>query len=232
MPVDLNTIVGNASPQSSGTPNQNLYADMFGNVKVTEMGLRFYELNRRNLLFTTGMQDTALIAANAIATGLSATAKPIIGIYNPVGSGVDLVLLKTYLAISTIANTAVNPQGFHYVVGSTGVNLITTGTPGGAMSCNTLLKQGSQATIITGGNTALTGLVGNAVVLKPVEVAPVLNAAGNATAVSFANGVVSEAVEGSITVKQGQFLGIMNQASTTTVDVLASLLWAELPTLS
>lgn len=232
MPLDVATKVGNASATPSGNPLDKLYSDLFGALKVSPSAMRFYELNRLGLLYTVGNQDQALIAANATATGLSASAKPIIGVFNPLGSGVDLVILKSNIQITTVANSAVNPTGFYYVTGSAGNNPISTGTANGAINCKTLLKAGSAAQTFTGGNTALTGLVGNAVIVGPVGQAPVLNAGGAATAVSLPQGPCLDMLEGSLIVKPGQFLGIMNEVSITTLSITSALMWAELPTLA
>ncbi len=230
MSIDVATKVGNSAATPSGTALEKLYADLFGALKVSPSAMRFYELNRLGLLYTVGNQDQALIAANATATGLSSSAKPIIAVYNPLGSGVDLIMLKTNIQITTIANSAVNPTGFYYVTGSAGNNPITTGNANGAINCKTLLKAGSQAITFTGGNTVLTGLVGNAVIVGPVGQAPVLNAAGAATAVSLPQGPCLDMLEGSFIIKPGQFLGVMNEVSVTTLSITSAMTWAEIPT--
>lgn len=231
--MDASTSVGQPGAQSAGAVAKNLYADMFGGLKISFSGMRFYELNRMGLLYTVGSQDNALVAANAVST-LTSSAQPIIGLFNPLGSGVDLVLLKTSLLLTTIGGTAVNPLGFFYTCGTAAANPISTGTANGGINCKTLLKAGSQATTFTGGATALTGLVTSLSVLAPVGIPPVINAVGPATAISLPQYRTVDMVEGAIIVKQGQFLGVQNgtDVSLHASNVSASFTWGELPTVS
>ena len=191
---------------------------------------RFYKMTQAGLVYSCANADTALISANAIATSITATAKPIIGIFNPAASAVNLILLQAILGVSLVAASAVNPKGFYYMAAAPSqTGSLSTGTANGALNRNTFVTGAGAATIFTGGNTALTGMTGNLINLGPVGVPPVLNAAGAATAVSIANGEIVDNIDGSIVIPPGGFLGIMNNVSITTLDVLASLLWAELP---
>ncbi len=230
--MDIGSTAGASQAQNAGSLNKGLYADMFGAVKVSQGGMSWYELNRLGLLYTIGAQDVALVSLNAIATGLTATAIPIICLFNPIGSGVDLVLLKTTLALTSAGGTAVNPQGFHYITGSTANNPISTGAKNGGINCKSLLKVGSEATTMTDNNTALTGLVGSAVVIGPVGVPPVINATGPVTAVPLPQIISQDILEGQFIIKQGQFLGIMTKAdvSAHASNVSSAFYWAELPT--
>ena len=195
---------------------------------VSELHGRFYEQTFRGNTYTIGNTDTALIAANAAATSLGAAAKPIIALWNS-SATMNLVLLQTLLQITTIANSAVNPQGFNYYVGYN-QSAISTGSKGNAINLKTFQATGSVATTFTGGNTALTGLTGNLAFLRPVGIGPVLNAAGNATAVSFAQGQSVENVDSGIIIGPNQILAIMNLTAITTLDVATSLVWEEVPT--
>lgn len=232
--MDIGSVSGASQPQGSSSPNKGLFSDIFGAVKVSQGGMSLYELNRLGLLYTIGAQDVALVSLNAIATGLTATAIPIICLFNPYGSGVDLVLLKTTLALTSAGGTAVNPQGFHYVTGSAAINPISTGVKGAAINCKSLLAAGSEATTMVNNNTALTGLVGSAVVVGPVGVPPVINATGPATAVPLPQIISQDMLEGQFIIKQGQFLGIMTKAdvSAHASNVSSAFHWAELPTVN
>jgi len=73
---------------------------------------RFYEQTYRGNVYSLGISNTAATSLNAIATGLTATATPYVGVYNPPTSTVNLVILKAMIVPTTIANSAVSPGGF------------------------------------------------------------------------------------------------------------------------
>lgn len=191
---------------------------------VSECHGRFYEQNYRGNMFSFGISNTALVAANAIATGVTATAQPIIGLYNPTNSGVNLVILQASLVISTVANSAVNPGGFMWV-GSAGNNAISTGSV--PISTKTLLASGSAARAFAV-STALTGLTTNLATIKGSSLTA-FNAAGAVTAVSIPQGASLEQVDGSIIVPPGGVVALMNQLSTTTCNVTVGISWEEVP---
>jgi hypothetical protein len=225
MPIQVSGQVG---PQflSDGTGLQPLRQGKTGELVVQELHGRFYEQAMRGGLFGFGLSNTALVAANAIATGLTATAQPVIGVWNPFTSLVNLVLLQAVIVTTTIGNTAVAPGGYMWVysmgnaaisTGSNPINQKTLQSPGGAMA---------KAFAVS---TALTGLTNNLVALRAAAITPSLNAAGAATAVSLAMGQIRDDVDGAIIVPPGAVVGIMNQVSTVTMNVSVSLLWEEVP---
>src|SRR3974390_371370 len=126
MPIPaVNQIVGSKG-QFLGTPPTT--ADQQNATAVSEFNARFYQLGIRGYLFHYGISNTALVAANAIATGVTATAQPVLGLYNPLNSGVVLVPVKISLVLSTVANTAVAPGGFMQLTATN--QTVTTGTTG------------------------------------------------------------------------------------------------------
>ena len=189
---------------------------------VAEFNQRFYQLAVRGLLFHYGTSNAALVAANAIATGVTATAQPVIGLYNPSGSGVILVPLKFSLSLTTVANTAVAPGGFMQM-GATN-QAITTGTKGYSSKSFTQSSVGLAFSV----STALTGLTGSLTTMAGTSIG-VINAAGAATAVTLTPANVEEYLEGAVVIQPGNFWGLMNQVSTTTVSYTTRVLWAELP---
>lgn len=195
-----------------------------GDTMVSELHGRFYEQNYRGNLYNFGLSNTALVAANAIATGLTATAQPVVGLYNPISSGVNLVILQANIVVTTIANSAVSPGGFMWVSSPNNPAVTTGSTP---INCKTQLSSGSQAKAFAV-STALTGLTNNLAVLRGTNIAP-FNAAGAATAVSVTQGNSVENVDGSIIVPPGGYVGIMNQVSTTTCSVSVGIMWEEVP---
>lgn len=189
---------------------------------VTDAHLRLHEANFRGTLYTFGATDTALAAANAIATGVTSSAQPVIGLWNPLTSGVNLVVYKAMINTTTVANTAVSPAGFMWLV-STGQAAITTGsTP---FNCKSLMQAGSSAKAFAC-STALTGLSGSLVSMRGAAITS-QNAAGPGTAIHQAYPCIEEMVDGSLIVPPGGVLCIMNKTSTVTVSVNTSITWEE-----
>lgn len=183
---------------------------------------RFYEQTYRGNCYTFGLSNTALVNANAIATGLTSTAQPIIGIYNPSTSLVNLVILQATLVTSTIANTAVAPGGFMWVYSAGNPGISTGSTP---INCKTLTASGSSGKAFAV-STALTGLTNNLAVFRACSI-PSINAAGPATAITQPTSQGCENIDGAIIVPPGGFVGIMNQVATTTISVSVGILWEE-----
>lgn len=186
---------------------------------------RMHEANRLGTLFTFGLTQTALAAANATVTGVTSSAQPIVGLWNPSTSLVNLVLWKISAVSSLVANTAVAPGGYVYVV-STGQSAISTGsTP---FSCKTLAQSGSSAKAFAM-STALTGMSGSLVTMRGSVIAA-LNAAGPATAIHQPIVPTDELFDGSIIVPPGGVFAMMNTLSTTTVSLTTSITWEEVVT--
>lgn len=193
-----------------------------GEMIAQELHGRFYEQNYRGNMYSFGLSNTTLVAANAIATGLSSTAQPIIGIYNPSTSLYNLVVLQASIVTTTVANTAVAPGGFMWVYSAGNPGISTGSTP---INSKTLVASGSAAKAFAV-STALTGLTNNLAVFRASGIASI-NAAGPATAISQAVSNTVENVDGSIIVPPGGFIGLMNQVATTTISVSCGIVWEE-----
>lgn len=199
-------------------------ADKQGALVIQNLHSRLHEANYRGSLFTFGVTNTALVNANAVATGVTATAQPVLGLWNPATSLVNLVVHKAHIITSTVANTAVSPGGFVWLVAS-GQSAISTGS--NPFNCKTLLQAGSSAKVFSCG-TALTGLSGSLATVRGATIATI-NAAGPATAIHQSIPNMEELVDGAWIVPPGGVLAIMNQAATTTVSVNTGILWEEVP---
>lgn len=199
-----------------------------GEMIASQLHARYFEANMRGNLFTFGISNTALVAANAIATGLTATAQPVIGLWNPMGSGVWLSVLRVVLRETTLANSAVAPGGFAWVY-SAGNSQITTGS--NPINTRDLAVIGSSKAKGFAVSTALTGLTNNLAFLTASPLGG-LNAAGPATAVPQPGGPGMVEVDGAIMVPPGGVAAIMNQVSTTTVSVSVGIVWEEVPILA
>jgi len=202
----------------------NMRGERSGAGVIQQLHARLHETNFRLGLFAFGISSTALAAANAIATGVTATAQPVIGLWNPATSPVNLVIVKTIVNVTVVANSMVNPAGFMWLVSNGQAGITTGSTP---FNCKTLAQSGSFAKAFAMA-TALTGLSGSLSVFRPLAVGTV-NAAGNATAVSLATGPMVEETDGSIIVPPGGVAVVMNQISTTTLSVNSGIVWEEIP---
>ena len=188
MQITANVAAG--ATQQSSAPNTAtpLRSGQLSDLIVSELHGKYYEQTYRGNMFSVGMTATAL-TANTVT--LVAATTPIIGVYNPIGSGVNLVILKAKCNIAVAGNSAVAPGAFVWAT-SVNNNAISTGlTP---LNRKTLLNAGSQA---KGMNitTALTGLTNNLVIQNASAFGTLLAAQG-ATATPIMSGDAVEEFDG------------------------------------
>lgn len=193
---------------------------------VSELHGRFYEQTFRGNVFFVGTTGIVALSANTIT--LTATSTPILGIWNPSTSAVNAVVLQA--SLSTVINTVTTPvgSGAYVWAGSTGNAAISTGlTPWNA---KTLAQSGSSVKGFAGA-TALTGLTNNTVIMAAADF-PSITALTYGTIantnVIYSNGAVQN-FDGNMIVPPGGVLALLNTTSTTTVSVVARLLWEEVP---
>ena len=189
-----------------------------GEAIIQELHGRFYEQVYRGNAFSASSGITAL-SANTIA--LSATSTPIVGVWNPSTSSVNLVILQ--LAIQSLFNTWTTPTG--------GGAFLIVPRLNPNLSRKTLATGGSQAKAFNGG-VALTGLTNALVVLEEADIPGIMGtgaygtiSAPTAVLLTTVGGV--ENFDGSLIVPPGGMLSIINATSTTTVSVASRLLWEE-----
>lgn len=196
-----------------------------GELTASQVHGRFYEQAYRGNLFTFGGADTALAAVNAVGT-TGATAKPVIGLWNPLTSGKNLVILRAMVVFSTIGGTAVAPAGLLWVY-STGNGAVSTGSA--PVACNLSTAGSLTRGFATG--TALTGLTNALALLRAAAIGPCLNAAGPATAITQPQANLVEEVDGSIIVPPGGVIAIQVGAdvSAHASNVSTGILWEEVP---
>jgi hypothetical protein len=154
---------------------------------------------------------------------LTATATPVVGLWNPPTSLVNLVPYKAIANLTTVANTAVAPGGFMWCA-ATGVNAISTGTLG--INGKTLTSGGTGKGFSM--TQPMTGLVGSLTANRASSIG-CINAAGAATAVTLTPAETEELLEGTFIIPPGGFLGLFNQVSTTTCSYSTGLMWEEVP---
>ena len=190
--------------------------------RTSQSFAQYYDANVRGNVYTFGISNTPLVAQNAVATGVTATSKPVVGLWNDVGTGKNLVVINATVVATTIDGSAVAPGGFTWYKDTADTSISTGSTP---VNCSTLASSGAVAKAFAM-STALTGLVGSLAILRPSPIT-ILNAAGPSTSITQSQGVSEDRIDGSIIVPPGGVLSLMNMLSTTTVDLSVSITWAE-----
>lgn len=212
---------------ANGTGLQPFRQGNLGEIVVQELHGRFYEQVYRGHTYSNGMTVTAL-SANTIS--LTATTTPILGVWNPTTSGVNVVLLQA--AIQSYINTFTTPvsAGSFVWASSTGNAAISTGTA--PFNRKTLASTGSQAKGMA--FVALTGLTNNLVIFEGADfLSPTGLTYGTIVAPTAGTSLTSfggvQNIDGSIVVPPGGVIALLNTTSTTTMSVNGRLLWEEVP---
>lgn len=199
-----------------------------GSLVTTDGHGRFYEANYRNQLYRGGIGLTAFTANNT-ATTLAATSTPVIGLWNPATSSVNLVVLQANLVIvPNNLTSGAGPGIFNWLM-TTGQTSISTGS--NPVNCRTLTATGSQAKFFPM-NVALTGLITTTTLLT--EAAPFQTPNGMtyttlgsvAPMPSYAS---TQNIDGSIILPPGGLLMLQGTTTATTWSGASSILWEELP---
>ena len=219
----IQLLTGQPAPNSPGT-TPTARGGQLGDVIASELHGRFYEQAYRGNLFSTGA-STAALSANTIT--LVAATTPIVGVWNPSTSTVNLVILQAMLqsAIQAASSTA---QGSWVWAVSSGNAAISTGlTP---WNRKTLLQSGSQAKGFANG-TALTGLTNNLVIMEGADFNAGLSITTASVPATAAVPVMAavQNFDGSLIIPPGGVLALLNTVSTTNISVATRLLWEEVP---
>jgi hypothetical protein len=208
-----------------------LTADITAAQRVTQSHGRFTEPALRGLLFSGGMTLTSISNATFTTGTLGSTCTPIIGLWNPVGSGKNCVLLQGRLQLVTTAlSTPTGPGGLVWAT-STNQSAISTGiTP---LSRASLAASGSIAKAFA--NTALTGLSGSLVVQEASGFTTYpINATAAETAAGFlpaAPGGI-DAIDGGFVIPPGGVIALLATTTPVAISAASSLLWEEIPVLT
>lgn len=198
-----------------------------GEIIVQELHGRFYEQVARGNVYSIGCQLTALSAATVL---LTASAQPIVGIWNPTTSPVNASILQAML-VDEINNVTSVALGAFVWASSLNNAALTAGLA--PFNRKTLANAGSQLKAFSLSTASLlTGLTNNLVVFEPAE----FNTASGlltttvtaATPTPSVSGVQN--FDGSLIVPPGGVLALLNTISVTTHSVAARLLWEEVPT--
>lgn len=185
-----------------------------GEMYVSELHGRYYSLAKRGLVF--GFSTAAVTIAATHNSPLAAnTGTPIIGLWNPVASGKDLVVLKHSIAS-------------------------VSGTPGGPMVWNwgtVTATAAALSTVVSGrmGQSpagSIANVYSNVVTTSSLAGALHFHAAGisavAATGQGGANAPVYEDRGGDIIIPPGSWGALCSTATGTSHVIQASVVWAEL----
>jgi hypothetical protein len=225
MPIPISGQVG---PQTiaDGVTSQPLRQGRLADLIVSELHGRFYEQVSRGNVYSIGCQLTALSAATIL---LTASAQPIVGIWNPPTSGVNLIPLQAALVDEINNVTSVALGAFVWASSLNNVSLTAGLAP---FNRKTLGLTGSQAKAFALSTASLlTGLTNNLVVFEAAE----FNTASGLLTTTVAAATPTPSVsgvqnfDGSLIVPPGGVLALLNTVSTVTHSVAGRLLWEEVP---
>lgn len=225
MITDIATFVGEQNVASGTDPSVLRQGNQIDLI-VSELNGRFYEQTYRGRAFSIGCQLTALSSATVL---LTASAQPIVGVWNPTTSPVNLVPLQAML-IDELNNVTSVALGAFVWAASLGNTSLTAGLA--PFNRKTLASTGSQAKAFSLSTASLlTGLTNNVVVFEPAE----FNTSSGLLTTTVAAATPTPSVsgvqnfDGSLIVPPGGVLALLNTISVTTHSVAARLLWAEIP---
>ena len=224
--MEINTITG---PQLQATGNRLniLRQERSGALVTQDAHGRFQEANLTGNMYSGGMTTTAITNAIWTTATTDATAKPIAGVWNPTGSGYNLVILQVKVNTIITAATTTGYGNLMYMT-STGNGVISTGSVPFCRS--TLQASGSVAKDMSG--IALTGLT---TALTVRDTAGLGSSNGNysqvGTAVGFApgnNATLVDNIDGAYIIPPGGFFGVFGTTTPVAVSAASSILWEEI----
>jgi hypothetical protein len=198
-------------PASSYAPGANppLAQDQFGAGFFTELNARYANLVAAGLMFGVQYASGATAAASATAAGA-------FSLYNPQGSGKNLVIIDIATAFASLAAGTTS-----LIVGAqvSGINGIPTTVTAGSTPQNLLAGAGSASIAKT--YTVATTVGASTVVARVVAALYFDLAAGDTVA------LIKDQIDGGIIIPPG---GIMNLVSVSgTPTIIPSITWAEIP---
>lgn len=222
----LQGTVGPQLDSDGATPPAGVRMGRLGDVIMSELHGRFYEQTYRGNVYSIGCQLTALSAATIL---LTASAQPIVGIWNPTTSPVNLVPLQAMLVDELNNVTSVALGAFVWASSIGNVSLSAGLSPFNRKSLTTTGSQAKAFALSTA--SLLTGLTNNLTIFDAAE----FNTASGLLTTTVAAATPTPSVsgvqnfDGSLIVPPGGVLGLFNTVSTTTHSVAARILWEEVP---
>lgn len=195
---------------------------------VQDLHGRFYEANYQGDLFSAGMPFGSISNATFTVATLGATCTPIVGVWNPAASDVNLVIVQATLGVGVTALQATGCGPFAWCM-STGNGALTLGAQ--PLNRKTLGLAGSAARDMS--NVALTGLTNNLVqrFASSLGGGSAVQAAFLATQVALQTQQASfvEQIDGAIIVPPGGVLALLAAATGVAHSAVSGLVWEEVP---
>ncbi len=215
---------GNNSATRSGKAGESIVGNAHGS---------FYEATYRGNIFSIGCMPATTAAPTALSAAtilLTASAQPIVGVWNPSTSPVNLNILQAAL-VDVINNvTSVAPGSFVWAASLGNTAALTAGLS--PFNRKTLASGGSQAKgFALSTASLLTGLVNALVIFDAAE----FNVASGLLTTTVAAATPTPSVsgvqnfDGSLIVPPGGVLALLNTVSSVTHSVTARLMWEEVP---
>jgi hypothetical protein len=207
--MQLQTSVGPVVAQDGTQPF--LRSGRQGDGIISELHGRYYEQTSRGNVFSVSAMAYTIVATTDISPLPANTGVPIVGIFNPNGSGKNASIL--YAAFTTTSGTPGGPLIWNVISSPAGI------TAAGVQPMN-------QFTFATAGSV-VRGLSATAITGSAAGVAMGPMGGPAAVAAGAGNYTVSEEVAGRIIVPQGGFCGLAATAVGTNHVVSAWMVWEE-----
>jgi hypothetical protein len=198
--------------QSAGTPN--VPAGSFGEILDSKLNPDFYQLTKGGRVYQAGVA-----AANPTAFTGGAAGTPLLGLFNPAASGIDLVIIQARLGVRTTGTAAGNVGFAFWGVNQGGVAV--TGTQTAARNLYSLAATGGVGYAMA--NVVNTGALASAL-LAPSFCLGAVAASAAPTIAQFV-----DEIRGAIIVAPGCYLAFGSTSALTGASLDASLIWAEVP---
>lgn len=209
--------------QADGTQGIIARAGRQGDAIVSELHGRHYEQCVRGNMFSNGHLGLVPLTANTIL--LTAGCTPILGVSNPMGSGVNVVIIQASLSAGINNTAAVGPGAFVWAM-----SLNNVGIPASSLPFSRLLG-GAQSKCRGLAMIALTGLTNNLVIQEASDL-PSPNVIGTTAVPTTVTTPMSnnvQIVDGGLIVPPGGILTLLNTVATTTISVFGRMKWEEVP---
>ena len=213
------------APQAQSIPagtTPPIRQGQLGDVIVSEVHGRYYETNYRGALFST-FYNALTVASTHASPIASGTGTPIIGIYNPAGSGKNISLLRMTQAFTSgtatgpnLWNIIPNPQNISATPTTSNTNVL-----GATLSTVSNNAAGSVARIFN--NQSLTGQTTTGVAFRT---------AGGPTSAATVAGQIqtfTEDFQGDFIVVPGTMIALCTYANGTSLVMNVYVTWEELP---
>lgn len=190
-------------------------AGRFGELFTSESTGRFYELSKQGRIFTTARQ-----AGAAMGTALTATAVTLT-LYNPSGSGVNLAILQSTVALTATQTTTATGSVIVYAANVDPAAAIPTTTT--ALTVYPALLGGAFASVARAYSAATLPAAPVVVRVHPF--------AFNSFTTNASSGGAgaTDYVDGALCLAPGTAVTLQEIATTTTSSGIMSITWCEIP---